>query len=183
MSTYDFPPDPWLAPAAGRTCGRCGHVLVGEDECGMYYQAAITDPDTGLIFMDRVHACEGKPHQLPAASAVTEIREACPDCGAVIDEPHDDACDVARCLATGMQRLLCSGDEHCGQDIWSGLWPGEAECAEYGWWAYFEGGPAGETGTGWVRCGPDHPDAVPDLNRLILDCRWDQVRGRWVRKP
>jgi hypothetical protein len=110
----------------------------------------------------------------------TEIREACPDCGAVIDEPHRDGCDVARCLATGMQRLQCSEDEHCGQDIWSGLWPGEAECAEFGWWAYFQGAPAGWQATGWVRCGPDHPDAVPDLNRLVIDGSWDQVRGRWV---
>lgn len=116
-------------------------------------------------------------------SAVTEIQEACPDCGAVIDEPHDDGCDVARCLATGMQRLSCDGyEEHdCGQDVWTGMWPGEAECAEFGWWAYFAGAPAGWQGYGWVRCEADHPEAVPDLNRLVIDATWDETAGRWVR--
>jgi hypothetical protein len=126
-------------------------------------------------------------------SAATEIREACPDCGAVIDEPHRDGCDVARCLATGMQRIQCDGMHYsqgppgcfipvtCGQDIWSGLWPGEAECAEYGWHSYFRAPRPGEQYGEWVRCDPDHPDAGPDLNRLVIDCAWDQVRGRWVR--
>lgn len=126
-------------------------------------------------------------------TAVTETREACPDCGAVIDEPHDDGCDVARCLFTGMQRLMCDGLHYrqgppgcftavsCGQDIWSGTWPGEVECAEFGWYAWFAGAPDGWQGTGWIRCGPDHPDAVPDLNRLITDSRWDEIAGRWLR--
>lgn len=114
-------------------------------------------------------------------AAQTEIREACPDCGAVIDEPHDDGCDVARCLATGMQRLLCSEDEHCGQDIWSGIWPGEAECAEFGWWAYFRNPRPGEKYGEWVRCEADHPEAVPDLNRLVIDAWWDETAGRWVK--
>ena len=110
----------------------------------------------------------------------TEIREACPDCGAVIDEPHLAGCDVARCLATGMQRLQCSEDEHCGQDIWSGTWPGEMECAEFGWWTLFREPLPGEPYGAWIRCGADYPDAVPDLNRLVRECTWDQVRGRWV---
>lgn len=126
-------------------------------------------------------------------TAVTEIREACPDCGAVIDEPHGDGCDVARCLFTGMQRLMCDGGHYrqdppgcfapvtCGQDIWTGTWPGEAECAEFGWWSIFREPLPGEPYGAWVPCEPDHPDAVPDLNRLVIDARWDETAGRWVR--
>lgn len=67
MTAYNFPPDPWLRPAAERTCANCGRVLVGEDEAGMYYQAEVKDPETGIIFADRVHQCAtgdwiGWPH-------------------------------------------------------------------------------------------------------------------------
>jgi hypothetical protein len=127
-------------------------------------------------------------------TAIGEITVTCPDCGANVNATHQDGCDVARCLVTGMQRLQCDGLHDiegppgcftpavCGDDIWTGLWPGEAECIEYGWYAYFQGAPAGWRGTGWVRCGPDHPDAVPDLNRLIRDCEWDAKAVRWVKR-
>jgi hypothetical protein len=119
----------------------------------------------------------------------------CPDCGIAPGLPHGEDCDVARCLFTGMQRLSCDGlhvDEvmpgcyvprDCGRDIWTGQWPGEAECAEFGWYAYFAGAPAGEAGTGWVRCAPDYPEAVADLTRLVMECSWDASARRWVRKP
>ena len=126
-------------------------------------------------------------------TAAAEIQEACPDCGAVVDEPHKDGCDVARCLFTGMQRLMCDGMHcrqgppgcstpvTCGQDIWSGTWPGEMECAEFGWWAFFRAPRPGEQYGVWEPCEPDHPDAVPDLNRLITDAAWDETAGRWVK--
>jgi hypothetical protein len=48
-----------------RLCGRCGRVLVDEDELGWYYQSAIEDPELpGLTFMDRVHDCDGRPHDV-----------------------------------------------------------------------------------------------------------------------
>jgi hypothetical protein len=52
------------AAPARRTCARCGHVLVDEDEHGWYYQAPATDARIGLTFMDRVHECDGKPHDV-----------------------------------------------------------------------------------------------------------------------
>lgn len=46
-----------------RECARCGHVLVDEDGQGWYYQVPVTDARApGLTFMDRVHECDGKPH-------------------------------------------------------------------------------------------------------------------------
>lgn len=70
-------------PVAERTCARCAHVLVGEDELGPYYQIPVTEntgplspggPDTVLTFADRVHECDGKPHELPGKPAVSLTR-------------------------------------------------------------------------------------------------------------
>ena len=64
--------------ATGRTCTRCGHVLVDEDELGLYYQVPVTEDlpaelvtpgrSSTLTFMDRVHECDGKPHVLPGGT-------------------------------------------------------------------------------------------------------------------
>ena len=106
----------------------------------------------------------------------------CHDCGAKPGEAHDDGCDVARCTWTGQQRLACGaigpliGQEahDCGQDVWTGEWPGHAECREYGLYCYWpEGGP-------FIPCGPDHPEALHDLNTLIRCGVWDREAGRWV---
>jgi hypothetical protein len=112
----------------------------------------------------------------------------------VIGSPHRVGCDTAVCLRTGMQRLLCGTqivrldggaydvqhiDEHpgedCGQDIWTGQWPGEADAIRLGWWCYFvpNGNPS------WVQCAPDHPEARPDLNRLAIDGKWNRELHRW----
>jgi hypothetical protein len=49
----------------------------------------------------------------------------CPDCDVAPGQPHDPNCDVARCLATGGQRLGHGDEEHdCGNDVWTGQWPG-----------------------------------------------------------
>ncbi len=122
----------------------------------------------------------------------------CPDCQVLINEEHTEGCDVARCLAYGSQRLLCQPgarmvvrgylptggvdvdweqDGHdCGRDVWSGRWPGEAECEEFGWWAVFVlyGNPS------WEPCSLDTPGAVLDLNRLVVEARWDAAARRWV---
>jgi len=102
-------------------------------------------------------------------------QQACPDCGTPVGHLHGEDCDVARCAHTGGQRLQCDHDD-CNT-TWVGTWPGEAECAEYGWWAVMQ------AGVGWVPCTPDTPDALPDLNRLTdpRHARWDQALQRYVR--
>jgi hypothetical protein len=92
----------------------------------------------------------------------------CPDCGVEAGEAHEDGCDVARCLATGRQALSCAGSAAhpgrvCGDDLWTGRWPGEAEAERYG--LYVEEIPGA---------------AVPDLNRLMTVGRWDADRAEWV---
>jgi hypothetical protein len=134
-----------------------------------------------------------------AMSELSKIRERCPDCQVAIGEQHDDGCDVARCLATGGQRLMCEmlggrpivvevagepmldsiNDGHdCGRDEWSGRWPGEAECEEFGWYAYFvpDGDPS------WRSCDADYPGAVHDLNRLVIEATWDAGAHCWRRR-
>jgi len=124
----------------------------------------------------------------------------CPDCGAAPGTGHNKGCDVARCMTYGTQRIQCQPggrmvvrgilpnggvdvdweeDGHdCGTDVWSGRWPGEAECEEFGWWSTWESGP----GWGrWTRVPAGTPDARPDLNRLVAEASWDPAAGRWVR--
>jgi hypothetical protein len=108
--------------------------------------------------------------------------DTCPDCGAPVNAPHTEGCDVARCLFNGEQRVAHDSNSHdCGRDVWTGLWPGEAECVEFGWWSVFHGfSKVG--GTGWLRCGPDTPGAVPNLSRLLEEAVWDRSAGRWRRR-
>lgn len=88
-----------LSPAE-RTCTRCGHILVDEDELGLYYQEPVTQnmgplwpggDDTVITFADRVHACGGSPHQLPGA-VVKDKREECGCHRECSTQPH--ACAV-----------------------------------------------------------------------------------------
>ena len=111
----------------------------------------------------------GRPRLRPALKS-------CQDCAAEPGQPHTYGCDTARCLQTGHQRLSCGFRHDHGHDIWSGEWPGVAECREFGWYSKF-------TGQGWVRCGPDDPDGGEDLNRLHElggECHWDRKAARWV---
>lgn len=113
-------------------------------------------------------------------------------CGAEPGTRHFEGCDVARCKSTGAQLCQCGGEHHeyhgrwygehdgaCGPDIWSGHWPGDIEAVERGWFSYFA--PPGVAGRRpWIRCGPDHPGATPDLNRVPLELKWDPATERYV---
>lgn len=89
---------------------------------------------------------------------------------------------MATCVHTGQQRLACGaigpliGQEphDCGHDIWMGEPHGYAECRRYGLWVYCP--PTGSP----VPCGPDHPDAIPNMNALIRNGVWDRQTQTWV---
>jgi hypothetical protein len=83
---------------------------------------------------------------------------ACPDCRVALGQPHLDFCDVARCLQTGLQRIGCAEAHECGRDRWEGRWPGEADCERLGWML---------------------APGLPDLNRLVVEARWDAARLQW----
>ncbi len=84
-----------------------------------------------------------------------------------------------------MQLIQCEGEVHvhdgreygehtgpCGSSLWTGWTVGEMEAIERGWFSVFS--------PPWTRCGADTPDAVPDLNRVFIELRWDAATQRMV---
>ncbi|MGW0822478.1 hypothetical protein [Streptomyces sp. NPDC002845] len=105
----------------------------------------------------------------------TDRAQRCPDCSVLPGQLHQERCDVARCALLGRQRRGCG---HSGTDCntrWTGQWPGFAEATEYGFFAHLV------PGKGWQPCTADTPDALPDVNRLYRECRWDPGTQRMVR--
>jgi hypothetical protein len=100
----------------------------------------------------------------------------CPECGVGPGQRHKERCDIDMCPYCGFQRLSCGHDVPVDDRlVWEGLWPGEKECIEYGWFARLESDRV------LVSCGPDNPEAMPDLNRLLRECRWSRSKKRWVK--
>ncbi len=136
-----------------------------------------------------VHAVSGRPilqplcyseQQEPLLSldVISALQqELCPECDAAVGEFHRPGCDVERCPYCAGEFLIC-GHEAPDDDRlrWTGRWPGEEECEEWGWFARLV------PGKGWVRCKRDDLDASPDLNRLDKDARWDRANKKWVRR-
>lgn len=135
---------------------------------------------------------------------MTELRP-CGDCAVEPGQPHQPGCDVARCMWTGLQDIGCGNgltaaccralrssgndeladaladylslddpDHDCGTDIWTGEYPGLDDARRLNLWCYW--GPT------WVVCDANHPDADPDLNRLVSTCRWDRATWRWEKR-
>lgn len=93
-----------------------------------------------------------------------EFQDTCPDCGVAVGQSHlkdsvDGGCDIARCLVTGQQRLMCDRDHDCGHDLWEGVLPGPLNCYRLGW-----------------MLGPGDPD----LRRLYTKGMWDARQRTWV---
>ncbi len=106
-------------------------------------------------------------------------------CGARPKEQHNGGCDVARCAATGRQYFQCEGEKHeyngriygehtgkCEPDTWTGYWPGEKEATDLGWFVYW--------GPPWIECDAEHPDAGPDLNKVLVLLDWDPKTQTYV---
>jgi hypothetical protein len=138
----------------------------------------------------------------------------CRDCATPIGQTHSHGCDVENCQHTGIQWIQCGGQSDwrpcdceddngydpdgytihtcgqaphdCGSEVWDGVWPGYAECVEYGWYGHFELLDHPQFGLiesgSWSQCGPEHPLAHPDLNRLHAECDWDRESARWVKR-
>lgn len=98
----------------------------------------------------------------------------CQGCGATTGTQHG-RCDIARCAEHGIQLTQCP--PACESDRWTGYWAGVLEAVEFGFFTYFvpNGNPK------WQPCGPEHPEARPDLNRILVECVWDPTTQRYVQ--
>lgn len=123
----------------------------------------------------------------------------CPDCGVTPGQQHHEGCDVARCVVCGMQQLQCNPRREHGlaganlppMQTWTGQWPGDAECREFGWYARWtittEYSPDGLPDSGnSIPCPAEHPHARLDLNRLayaaaVGQIDWSRERERYVQ--
>jgi len=102
--------------------------------------------------------------------------ENCPDCLAAPGTNHKSRCDIEQCPVCGGQKASCDCDRKGESLPWTGIWPGVAECREWGWFAKLV------EGQGWISCSAKDKDAFPDINRLHSDAIWDRSLGRFVRK-
>jgi hypothetical protein len=103
----------------------------------------------------------------------------CPDCDVAPGEIHEWGCDIEQCPYCGGQLISCDCRRKPPLDdrlAWSGVWPGQDECREFGWFARLV------PGRGWVPCEPGEQGAIEDLNRLHVEARWNRRRKRFVRR-
>lgn len=107
------------------------------------------------------------------ASELAPTLTNCPDCSVTPGIRHEDGCDVSRCPECGTQALQCGDHLTARQSTWTGEWPGDAECREWGWFTDVTY-PDGEVET------------VPDLNELFPalmrgEIYWDKQTERYKK--
>ncbi|MFD8980918.1 YgjP-like metallopeptidase domain-containing protein [Streptomyces sp. NPDC059564] len=109
----------------------------------------------------------------PEAPTNPKNSDTCPKCHAHPGNLHTNWCDLARCAFTGFQRSGCQHPSTICLTLWTGRWPGEEECEEYGF--YYQ--PV----DGFREpCNADDEGAEPDLNRLYTECVWDPGQQRMI---
>jgi hypothetical protein len=111
---------------------------------------------------------------------MTTRDDRCPECRVRPGQVHRAGCDIEQCPYCGGQLISCDCRRRPPLDDrmpWSGIWPGVAECQEFGWYARLV------PGAGWVSCDPGEPGATEDLNRLHVEATWDRFEKRFVLRP
>ncbi len=111
-------------------------------------------------------------------------------CGGQSDWSTCDCEDDNGYDSNGYTTHTCGQTPHdCGSETWDGVWPASAEAIDYGWFCWFAPSAARRlgpftipAGKSWLRCGPEHPEAVPDLTRVHTECAWDRDLRSWVKR-
>ena len=110
---------------------------------------------------------------------MTVDKDRCPDCGVQPGDYHQVGCDIEQCPYCGGQLISCD----CGRTPplddrmpWTGVWPGRAECREFGWYANLV------PGKGRLSCRAGERGATEDLNRLHAEAVWDRTEKRFIRR-
>ncbi len=113
----------------------------------------------------------------------------CPACHALPGQLHREDCPAEQCPYCGGQLGDCQFD-CCQDDIpidfqcprfqqdrlpWDGDWPGARECRRWGWYVR-------QTAWGWVECDMLAPGACLDLQRLLIEARWDRSSKRFRKR-
>lgn len=171
-------------------------IVTAVDDMRVYFDGPRTRDGASVPFAGHHQVTKGGPPDV-----------SCPDCAVKAGTPHENGCDVARCLWSGEQLLQCEGtfaptvrqlradghtemadglahylsiddeDHDCGSDVWTGEWPGSSNAARLGKFVYW-GPDFGEKG--WQRCDGFHLAAHPDLNFLNgMNCNWNQTTHEW----
>lgn len=105
--------------------------------------------------------------------ALIEYQHTCPSCSVVVGVRHRPACDVARCETHGNQ--YARHTPKCRPTTWLGYFPATLEAVEYGFFCYWDN----DLRT-WVPCSAGHPEAMPDLNRVVTEADWDPRTERFI---
>ena len=101
----------------------------------------------------------------------------CPDCYVAIGGTHLAGCDISRCKIHGVQLFKClliQESDSCGPTKFDGFFPGTLEAIERAWHVFQN------DDNKWERCSSDHPDASPDINRVISELTWDSKLEKYV---
>ena len=88
-------------------------------------------------------------------------------CEVPVGDRHKSFCTMARCKEHGFQLFSCPLDDPHTPSIFRGEFPGTSEAIARGWFSRFD------ENKGWVACQSDHPDAMPDLNRVMSELVWN----------
>lgn len=95
----------------------------------------------------------------------------CPveSCGVTVGSRHSRVCTIARCKEHGEQFFSCTKHGEHTPSLFKGDYPGATEAIERGWFVRLA------EGKGWVPCAQSDPQAMPDMNRVIMELTWDSV--------